>query len=268
MIHAYLHVTKQPNGHGIAFQRKMKIINDMCGTNIVIKHHFKNNDPVFFYRCVGPCRSQPPDYGWFKSAHDRPPHRQWNGHAKKCDGFFIREYDSRKAFSNSDAPIADTAIIDPESGNTVWNVPLTSQVVASKCNKSRRSEPMLSTANEPHDLSLNDGARRRSLPSLLTDAQPQLETPFEVDEELNEIDSDVPVSDQMFANYHEGQKKLLSIAFLGYESVNANDKNVCIVCEQFVRDMQIYRHLFECTGISAMQIQYELPFYRIPSAVE
>lgn len=77
--------------------------------------------------------------------------------------------------------------------------------------------------------------------------------------------SDVLVVDDMFANFHDERKKLLSVESLIAKPVSPNDKNYCILCQEFVADNQLFQHLLECAGVSVQQIDYKLPFYRIPS---
>lgn len=244
MIHAYLFVKKQPSHHSKDFKMKMNEINNKCGTNIVIKHHFDKNTPIFFYRCKGPCGEL------FKSADACTPNNKWNNHHKRCDGYFVRVFDTHKEINN----------LDPEDAYGESNSSDIATNLQSNHNKSQQSamaselQTVPSNGNPHHhrDISVNI----------------KEEIPCETDEELNGTYSEVPLSDHMFANYDKDQGKLLSIAFLDVKPAMSNDRNVCIVCAQFVSDKQIFQHLFDCARVSAERIQYELPFYRIPSANE
>lgn len=72
------------------------------------------------------------------------------------------------------------------------------------------------------------------------------------------LDLDVPITDQMLADYHQGQRRLVSISFLEFKPAVPNEKNICIVCQWSVADEQIIQHLFDCTGVGADQINYRL----------
>lgn len=230
MIHAYLFATNQPSNHGKQFKQIMKDINDLTGAKITITHHFSQNVPVYFYRCTGHCRYQAPDFGWIKSDRPRAPNPTWQGHRKKCDGYFVQVYDTFKARNND--------------------------VLAEQVNNNRSD-------------ATNSNAELNFQSTFDTSMAIKQEISYETGGELYEIDLitdlDAPITDEMFANYHKGQRKLLSVDFLKIEPASTRDKDFCIICQQFVMDEQIHQHLFECTGLSAEQIQYHLPMYRIPS---
>lgn len=79
--------------------------------------------------------------------------------------------------------------------------------------------------------------------------------------------SEILVVDEMFANFHDERKKLLSVESLIVKPVSPSDRNYCMLCQDFVADDQLFQHLFECAGVSVQQIDYKLPFYRIPSKI-
>lgn len=254
MIHAYLYAINKPSDHNKHFKQIMKDINDRTGANITITYHFHQNAEVYFFRCNGRCRSQPPDFGWVRTDTPRAPHPKWQGHHKKCDGRFYRVYDTHKAISNS-----------PERTRNSILSSIDSHALPAASNHSEvehnQSDP---SGAEPKELN------RRNAIDISKDIKQEISD--ETGGELYEIDLitdlDALPTDEMFANYHEGQQKLLSVQFLNIEPESSHDKNFCIVCHQFVADEQIYQHLFKCTGFSAEQIQYQLPFYRIPSNTE
>lgn len=257
MIHAYLFASNLPSNHNKRFKQIMNDINDRIGANITIKHHFNQNAEVYFFRCNGICRSQPPDYGWIKTDTTRAPHPNWQGHHRKCDGRFYRVFDTHKAISNS--PKRNNS----ESSANDVNVDSTHNTNTnhSKVEQSLPDPPHL-PATEPKELN------RRNALDISLDIKKEISD--EIGGEMCEIDlitdlDELP-TDEMFANYHEGQQKLLSVQFLHVEPNSLDDMNFCIVCKHFVAHEQIYQHLFECTGLTAEQIQYKLPFYRIPSA--
>lgn len=251
MIHAYLFVIGQPCGHGKEFKQKMKEINNKTGTNISTTHHFNKNAEVYFYRCDGPCRSREPEFGWVKTSNPRAPNPRGQGHARTCDGRFHRVYDTQKA-----SVVSPTKIRPPNS-----SIFKDDDVKTNNANNhSSKAKGLPSTATKCQELN-RSSAFDRSMSI-------KQEISEEWGGELNEIelitDFDVPITDEMFANYHAGQQKLLSVEFLNVKPKTSNDKNFCILCQLFVTDEQIYQHLFECSGCSADQIQYKLPFYRVP----
>ena len=81
MIHAFLFITNPractyEGGHGKEFKDIMERINSITGLNITIFHSF--NDEVnacrkHVWRCDGPCRMQPPFYGYVRRAMNRKP---------------------------------------------------------------------------------------------------------------------------------------------------------------------------------------------------
>jgi len=99
MIHAHLFITrnnKDRSDHGPEFQKKMKKINQVAGTNITIYHDF--HDEVDFYRhhwwkCDGPCQDKPPYFGFVKRTMNRAPGPSdpwFLGHQQKCGGAFTK----------------------------------------------------------------------------------------------------------------------------------------------------------------------------------
>lgn len=265
MIHAYLFAKNLPSHHNKLFKQIMNDINDRTGTNITIIHHFNQNTEIYFFRCNGKCRSQPPDFGWVKTDTTRAPHPKWNGHHKKCDGRFYRVYDTHKAVSNS--PQRKTSSYSSLNDlDALTGVDNNHKTVSNHYNvEHSRTDPSLMHAAEPKELN------RRNAIDISMGIKKEIS--HETGGEFYEIDLitdlDALPTDEMFANYNEYQQKLLSVQFLVHvEPDSLHDKNFCIVCHHFVADEQIYQHLFECTGLSAEQIQYELPFYRIPSTKE
>lgn len=230
----------------------METINARTGTNITITHHFKQNAEVYFYQCTGSCRSRPPNFGWIKTQNPRAPNPSSNGHAKKCDGRFVRVYDTLKAMSNvSNDWLHLGANINENSDHNNLYVPL-------------------NVNRDPPTDGLTSATVQRSAQDISMNIKQNIS--FETGSEFNKIDLitdfDAPITDQMFANYHEGQQKLLSVEFLDVKRATSNGRNISIVCQQFVVDEQIYQHLFECSGVSVEQIQYQLPFYRVQTTAE
>ncbi|KAL3080469.1 hypothetical protein niasHT_038906 [Heterodera trifolii] len=86
MIHAYLMITDQDDGHGDNFVRECRRLNAATGAAITKYHAF--HDEVLYYRrniwrCNGPCRERGPTYG---------QHEQWwIQHVMECGGGFIRQ---------------------------------------------------------------------------------------------------------------------------------------------------------------------------------
>ena len=95
------------DGHGKAFQSKMKEVNQMTGLDISVYHTF--NDEVESYRqhvwlCNGPCKKKHPYYGIVKRQVNRAPSPldDWCKyfkikisytvplHLKNCGGQFIK----------------------------------------------------------------------------------------------------------------------------------------------------------------------------------
>lgn len=258
MIHAHLMVTKQPIYHGKQFKAKMKEINERAGTNITIEHHFNQNAEIYFYRCNGRCRDEPPRFGWVKTQDQRAPNPRWGGHRKKCDGNFYRIYDTDKAFADSDFVRSDIPLQNNlDSSNAEVNMTVNTGDTA--------HNPSDPSANERRDMNICSAMEiskniKREICSE-TDGEPTTS-------EINLItDFDAPIVDEMFANFHDERKKLLSVESLIVKPVPPNDRNYCILCQDFVADDQLFQHLFECVGFSVEQLDYRLPFYRVPSII-
>lgn len=258
MIHAHLYATNQESNHGKQFKAKMKEINERAGTNITITHHYNQNAEIYFYRCSGPCRNEQPSFGWIKTQEQRAPNPRSGGHRKKCDGNFIQVYDTLKAFADSDFVRTDLELLDnldlsnveanisTNAGDTVHNPP----------------EP---STNELRDMSIST--------AMETTENIKREICSETNGELSisginlTTDFDAPIVDEMFANFHNERKKLLSVESLIVKPVSSNDKNYCIICKEFVADDQLVQHLSKCIGMSVEQLDYKLPFYRVPSTI-
>ena len=99
MIHAYLFVTRNNrdhDAHGPEFHKHMHRINAAASTNITVYHNFHDEVEVHrkhWWRCDGPCRHQPPYYGFVKRAMNRAPSSRdfwWAEHQRKCGGTYTK----------------------------------------------------------------------------------------------------------------------------------------------------------------------------------
>ena len=101
MIHAFLFITNPractyEGGHGKEFKDIMNRINSQTGLNITVFHQF--NDEVDLYRkhvwrCDGPCKDQPPFYGYVRRAMNRRPQpadHWFSHHQRTCGGTFTK----------------------------------------------------------------------------------------------------------------------------------------------------------------------------------
>lgn len=249
MIHAYLFITINNSNHGKDFKKKMKEINDMARCNITVAHSFNEYAPVYFYRCDGPCRSRPPDFGWIKTNAPHKPNPKHGGHARTCDGYFHQVYDTRKELDVSPNKVKRLTSLVGESGQEVINENTVIQPLAAN----ELSKPEQLHRNSAINLSMN----------IKQEFAEEWGGKFEEIDLITDLDA--PITDEMFANYDENQQKLLCVEFLNVKPTSLKDKNFCILCELFVADEQIYEHLFDCSGSSAEQIQYQLPFFRVPN---
>uniref|UniRef100_A0A8C5WF68 SprT-like domain-containing protein n=1 Tax=Leptobrachium leishanense TaxID=445787 RepID=A0A8C5WF68_9ANUR len=108
MIHAYQYTTNNGvgDGHGPEFQRHMRRINGLTGTNITICNDFYDaleQCKKHWWRCDGPCQHQGPKFGYIKRPMNREPYarEKWfQKHQETCGGKFIKvkgpETSSRK----------------------------------------------------------------------------------------------------------------------------------------------------------------------------
>lgn len=258
MIHAYLCATNKPSGHTKEFKRMMKHINDLTGANITITHDFfKLHPEVYFFRCTGPCQYQAPDHGWLKRVENYPPKSREPfslAHRKKCDGKFIRIYDTRKESEN----------------NTIANDPKTKALNATDAENNNNCVPSNKENLTKSDATFISGAGSlKTRPCSAHDMSLSIkqEISHEIGGDLDEIDLisnlDDEITDEMFANYHEIKQKLLSVAFLNIKPNSPADNDFCIICHKFVIDGQIVQHLFDCKRLSLDEIDYQLPFYRL-----
>lgn len=226
MIHAFFFVLGEDCGHRKPFKNKAKEINEISGTNITTYHHFNMYDPVFYYRCIGPCRFRAPDYGWKEMNEELTPNSRSNGHAQHCDGVFLRVYNTHKEQ------------LDRQMPDHMW----------------RKEKSMLNeSCNDVFEIS-----------SLIIKTDILMEKGGEFDEIDFIADFDDVIADNVFANYDETQRKLLSVKRLGIEDdEGVKPRNVCIICEKFVWDELVKQHLVECTGVSFEALKNRLPFYRL-----
>lgn len=99
MIHAYLYLThnyKDRGEHGDEFKGHAARINKLANSRITVYHSFHdevNNCRQHVWRCDGPCRTNPPFYGYVKRSMNRAPGKNdtwWSQHESKCNGKFSK----------------------------------------------------------------------------------------------------------------------------------------------------------------------------------
>lgn len=99
MIHALLFVTHEDDNHeshGQVFHSNMYRINREGGCKISVFHNF--HEEVRYYqkhvwRCTGPCREQPPYFGYLRRAVNRAPSKSdfwYYDHQVSCGGTYVK----------------------------------------------------------------------------------------------------------------------------------------------------------------------------------
>jgi hypothetical protein len=136
MIHAYLYLThnyKDRGEHGDEFKGHAARINKLANSRITVYHSFHdevNNCRQHVWRCDGPCRTNPPFYGYVKRSMNRAPGKNdtwWSQHESKCNGKFTKvsepqlfkqkqeEKNSKLKLKNEKKSSSDTSISSSSS---------------------------------------------------------------------------------------------------------------------------------------------------------